>query len=221
MKNKILIIVAILLWVLSLFAIYKFAYNKSKNTSDLLNTNIEYVDSLKTYNKFYSDAKFNELKETNKVLYDSLKKYKDQIDYLVQFTYEKDNTSGKVIIVKQDKKDTIYSEPKDFVYESEPNDTFTYKLTINSEKEPNYYKLDTKFKEQFTIVNKSDENGKNHITIQGDNQGEISDVTVHKKKETTKFKDRFVIGPAVTVGYDPFNNRIAAVCGISLTFKIN
>lgn len=224
MKNnlkKVCIIIGIVLWLLSLFAVYKVMHDKYTKTNDLLNHNLEYVDSLKTYNKYYDDSKFSDLKNINKELYDSLKQYKNQIDYLTQFTYEKENTSGKVVIIKQDNKDTIYSAPKDFVYESEPNDTFTYKLTINSEKEPNYYKLDTKFKEKFTLVNKTDDSGNNHLAIGSETKGDVSNVTVYKKKQSMKLVSRFAIGPAVTVGYDPFNKRVAAVCGVSLTFKLN
>lgn len=211
----------IVLWILSIVSVYYYMHKKYVSTENIINEDIEYVDSLKAYNKFYSESNFNELKEKNKSLYDSLKKYKDRIDYLVQFSYEKTSTSGKVVITKKENNDTTYAEPKDFVYESEPNDTFEYKITINSVKEPNYYKIDAKFKDKFTIVNKFDENGNNHISIQGDDKGNVSDVTVYKKKKTTKFIDRFAIGPAITVGYDPFNKKMAAVCGVSLTFKIN
>lgn len=232
------VIIIIILWLLSLFLVYKFALNKFNKTNDLLNnnTNIEYVDSNKTYNKFYNETTFNDLKNTNKTLYDSLKQYKNQIDYLTQFTYTKTYSTGKIItsnkqnngiinnnitLNKKDTTTTIYSiKPKDYIYTSEPNDTFTYKLTINAEKEPNYYLLDAKVKEKFTLVNKTDDNGNNHITIQGNNKGDITDVTTYKKKQTTPFLKRFAVGPAVTVGYDPFNNRVTAVCGVSLTFNL-
>ena len=57
---------------------------------------IEYYDSLNTYNKLYYDKSFSSLEKENKQLYDSLKRYKDQISYLVQFTHEKDYNTGNI-----------------------------------------------------------------------------------------------------------------------------
>lgn len=227
-KNNILIILGIILWIISLCLVYFLTTSQLNKTNDLLNkNNVEYVDSNKTYNKFYNETTFNELKNNNKTLYDSLKQYKSQIDYLTQFAYTKTYSTGKIITNKQNNNtnnnQNIINDslkPKDYIYTNEPNDTFTYKLTINAEKEPNYYILDTKLKEKFTLVNKTDDNGNNHITIQGDTKGDITNVTTYKKKQNTPFLKRFAVGPAVTVGYDPFNNRVTAVCGISLTFNL-
>lgn len=186
--------------------------------SKIISDGTEYVDSNKVYNKIYSDEDFKSLKKENKELYDSLKSSKDRIDYLLRFKYSKSYSSGKVEI-KKGTVSNVISEPTDYVYESSPNDSFEYKLTINSEKEPNYYKLDTKFKEMFTVINKN-ENGMNHITIQGNGKGDVGDVTTFNKKQKTKFLDRFAIGPSVTFGYDPFNKKVGGVVGVSLTYNI-
>jgi len=202
-----------------------FSHTEYKNSKKLVEE-VEYYDSLNNYNKIYYNKKFDELKKENKQLYDSLKKSKSQIEFLVQFTHEKEYETGKVII----KKDTIYRdslieiklpEPKNFEYTSEPNDTFSYKLTINSSLEPNWYSIKAKTKNKFTIVNKQDsEDGPNHITIGSNTGGITSDVTVFHKKQKRKIWDRVSIGPSVTAGYDAVNKQWGIMAGASVTFDL-
>ena len=183
---------------------------------------IDYVDSLHQYNKYFYEKKFSELKKTNKELYDSLKKYKDKIDYIVQFYHEKEYNTGQVhtkpTIVDTDKQDSMKVDTpmiaKTYEYFTEPNDTFQYKLRINSYTEPNWYSLNAKVKNKFTIVNK-EEGGMNHTTIQPNNGGTISDVTVWKKKEKRSFWDRLSIGPGATLGYDPLRKEWGMTVGIT------
>ena len=216
-NQHLLFIVVVLISIVSTFLVTKKCSN-SLDRNKIIDKEIEYVDSNKTYNKIHMDAEFSKLKKENKELYDSLKKSRDIIDYLVQFDYEKSYSSGKV--ETSNKKDNASASiSRDYVYNSEPNDSFEYKLTINSEKEPNYYQLDTKFKQRFTIVNEHD-NGMNHTTIKEDGKGDISNVTVFHKKEKKKFIDRFAVGPSITVGYDPLNKNMGCMVGVSLTFNI-
>lgn len=184
---------------------------------------IEYIDSLKNYHKVFYDKKFSALKKENKELYDSLKKYKDKVDFLIQFKYEKEYSTGIVKIVH----DTVSIErtgdsfAQTFEYQSEPNDTFSYNLKINSEAEPNWYSLDVRTKEQFTIVNKkNDGSDLNEFSLETDGHGTISDVTVFSKKRKTKVWDRFSVGPTVGVGYDPINNKIGATIGVGITYDL-
>ena len=187
---------------------------------------IEYYDSLNTYNKLYYDKSFSSLEKENKQLYDSLKRYKDQISYLVQFTHEKDYNTGN-IATKPISVDTLHdtiivNEPlvsKTYEYQSQPNDTFQYKLKVNSYTEPNWYNLQAKVKNKFTIVNKEDGNGGNHITIGSENGGVISNVTAYKKKKS--FWKRFVVGPSVTAGYDPINRNFGVTVGVGVTYDLN
>ena len=227
LKNKKCLanIVFLILWIVSIFFLVKCSNNQIKESKKLVEE-IEYKDSLNRYNKIYYEGKFKDLKKSNKELYDSLKKYKNQVSYLVQFNYEKEYDTG--IIHTQVKKeivhDTVFTKEelvaRTFEYFSEPNDTFQYNLKINSEKEPNWYSLKTKFKEKFTIVNKEDGNGMNHITIGSDNGGDINNVTVFKKKEKRKFVDRIGIGPAVTAGYDPINRNFGVMVGVGITYDL-
>ena len=60
---------------------------------------IEYLDSLNKYHKVFYDRKFNELRKENRQLYDSLKQYKDKVDFLLRFKYEKEYGTGIVEIV--------------------------------------------------------------------------------------------------------------------------
>lgn len=216
-NQHLLFIVVVLISIVSTFLAAKKCSN-SLDGNRIIDKEIEYVDSNKTYNKIHMDAEFSKLKKENKELYDSLKKSRDIIDYLIQFDYEKSYSSGKVETSSKNDNASV-SISHDYVYESEPNDSFEYKLTINSEKEPNYYQLDTKIKQRFTIANEHDK-GMNHTTIKEDGKGDISNVTVFHKKEKKKFIDRFAVGPSITVGYDPLNKNMGCMVGVSLTFNI-
>ena len=215
--------VLIIIWIVSIFMIAKCSNDKIRKSKKLVDE-IEFKDSINRYNKIYYESTFKDLKKTNKELYDSLKKYKDQVSYLVQFKYEKQYDTGIIHIKKEKVHDTVLVKEqliaKTFEYSSEPNDTFQYNLKINSEKEPNWYSLKTKFKDKFTIVNKEDGNGMNHITVGSNNGGDISNVTVFKKKEKRGFKDRLGIGPAVTAGYDPINRNFGLMVGVGITYDL-
>jgi len=201
--------------------------NKQYESSKKLIEEVEYYDSLNNYNKIYYSKTFKELKKENKELYDSLKQYKDKIDFIVQFTHEKEYETGKIEtkpnIVDSIVFDTIkISETlmaKTYEYNSELNDTFQYKLNVNSYTEPNWYSLNVRTKNKFTIVNK-EEDGINHITIGSNNNGNISNVTVFNKKGKRKFLSRFSVGPSFTAGYDIVNKQWGIMAGASVTFDL-
>lgn len=203
-----------------------YAYGAYEHTNRLIEE-VEYYDSLNNYNKIYYSKTFSSLRKENRELYDSLKKCKDKLDYVIQFTYEKDYNTGKKnskpTIIHDSIHDTItIKEPlvaKTYQYMSEPNDTFQYKLNVNSFIEPNWYSIQAKVKNKFMIVNK-EEGGANHITIKPENGGTITDPTVWKKKEKRNFLDRLSFGPGVTAGYDPINKQWGIMVGASVTFKL-
>jgi hypothetical protein len=230
LKNKkcIINLAIIIALIAALGFIVKCLYDKMIETKKLAEQ-IEYIDSLNKYNKIYYDTSFNSLKKTNKELYDSLKCYKDEISYLIQFKHEKEYNTGQVNnkpTVKDsqkvgDKPITIQPIAKTYEYKSEPNDTFQYKLQVNSLTEPNWYKLNAKVSQKFTIVNKEDGNGGNHITIDPhDGNSTITDVTTFKKENKKKFWDRFSFGPGVTAGYDPINKRFGLVVGVTAAYDL-
>ena len=196
--------------------------SRQYESSKKLIEEVEYYDSLNNYNKIYYSKTFKELKKENKELYDSLKQYKDKIDFIVQFTHEKEYETGK-IETKPNIVDSIkISETlmaKTYEYNSEPNDTFQYKLNVNSYTKPNWYSLNVRTKNKFTIVNK-EEGGVNHTTIGSNNGGTISDVTLFNKKEKRKFLSRFSVGPSVTAGYDIINKQWGIMAGASVTFDL-
>ena len=188
---------------------------------------IEYTDTTGAYNKLYYESKFKELKKQNRELYDSLKKYKDRIDYIVQFYHEKEYNTGQVTTKPKVKDSIVYDTvpvtipqiARTYEYTSEPNDTFQYKLNVNSFTEPNWYSIQAKVKNKFTIVNK-EEGGINHITINPENGGTITNPTVWKKSDKRTFWNRFSFGPGVTAGYDPINKQFGVVVGASATFDL-
>lgn len=220
MKNKCLIIVLSLLLVIA--ALIGYTHYKIENSYKKINE-IEFKDSLNKYNKIYYETTINELKKTNKQLYDSLDASKNMIDFLIQFNAKQEYKTGKVII----KHDTTYidttkvKDAKTFEYSNvNPNDTMNYKLKINSSEEPNWYSLDISTSTKYTIVNKDYGNNTNHITIDGGgNATDISNVTVFKKKKKT-FWSRFGVGPSVTAGYDVINKNFGVMPGVSVTYDL-
>jgi hypothetical protein len=201
--------------------------NHQYNESKRLIEEVEYYDSLHRYNKIYYSETFKSLKNKNKELYDSLKQYKDKIDYIVQFYHEKKYNTGQ-IHTKPNIIDSVvyYTVPvtvppiaKTYEYTSEPNDTFQYKLNVNSFTEPNWYSINAKVKNKFTIVNK-EENGQNHITIDPENGGTISNPTIYKRENKRKVWSRFSVGPSVTAGYDVVNKQWGVMAGASVTFDL-
>ena len=204
------------------FVFGTIAIKRTNNTRDIIE-NIEYVDSTNTFNKIYYDTQISNLKKKNKELYDSLKTCRDQITYLVQFKYEKKYSTGKVLTKpnkKDEKKENADTVSTTYEYANSEKDTLNYVLKINSQKEPNWYLLDVTVSDKFTIVNKSGDDGMNLITINGENHGDISDVTVFKKKDKSyKLKDHIYTGPTVTAGYDMLNNNFGVMVGWSVGYK--
>lgn len=201
--------------------------NKQYNNSKRLIEEVEYYDSLNRYNKIYYSKEFSSLKKENKQLYDSLKQYKDKIDYIVQFYHEKEYNTGHVHTKPNIIDSVVYDTvpmiipqiAKTYEYITEPNDTFQYKLDVNSFTEPIWYSMNVKVKNKFTIVNK-EENGMNHIVIDPENGGTITNPTVFKKDKKRTFVDRFAIGPSVTGGYDLVNKQWGIMIGVSATFDL-
>ena len=198
-----------------------FYTNRISNDTKKYIEEIEYLDSLESYHKIYYEKTFSHLRKENKQLYDSLRSQKDRIDFLVEFTHEKEYNSGKVIV----KHDTVYKdlglEPKTFTYKGEKNDTIDYTLTINSLVEPNWYQFQAKVKNKFTIVDKNqDGDDVSIITIKPNNGGNVSNVTVFNKKEKRKLKDRFAVGPTANVGYDVLHNDLSITVGIGIAFDL-
>lgn len=182
---------------------------------------IEFIDSTKAYNQIYYEKTIKDLKKENRILYDSLLSKDKRIDYLIQFTAKKEYNTGKVEIKPKEENADSISEAKTYEYMNEKNDTLSYTLRINSYTEPNWYSLNIKTSDKYTIVNKENGEGINHVTINNNNGGNtISDVTVFKKKEKTKFKDRLIIGPSITAGYDPLNKNVGVMVGVSVTFDM-
>ena len=223
-KNKCFYAVLVLLAIICGLA---WISHKKYVDSKKLIEEVEYYDSLNHYNKIFYSKTFSALKKENKHLYDSLKEYKDKIDYIVQFYHEKEYNTGKVISKPKIKDSIVYDTvpvtipqvAKTYEYTSEPNDTFQYKLNVNSLTEPKWYSIETKVKNKFTIVNK-EENGINHTTIGSENGGTISDVTVFKKKNKKNVFKRFSIGPGVTAGYDPINKQWGVMAGVTGSFDL-
>lgn len=202
-----------------------FVCKKSDHTKELVD-GIEAIDSTNTYSKVYYDTEISNLKKKNKELYDSLQINRDKVSYLLQFKYQKEYSTGVIHVkdknqtsTEQTTIPTIEEKDSTYTYSSVPNDTMMYKLQVNSSREPNWYSLNVKMSDRFTIVNKSDDNGLNVITIDPQNNGSISDVTTFKKKQKKTFFQHFHVGPSVTAGYDPINKQWGVMIGVGVTIR--
>lgn len=201
--------------------------HKEYTHSKKLVEEVEYYDSLHRYNKIYYSKAFSALKKENKQLYDSLKQYKDKIDFILEFTHESSHHTG-VVTTKPTVKDSAVHDTvplivpqiaRTYEYKGEQTDTFQYKLNVNSYTEPLWYSLDVKVKNKFTIVNK-EVDGTNHLVIDPHGNGTVDDVTVfHKDKKKTVW-DRISVGPSVTAGYDVINHQWGIMGGISVTYNL-
>lgn len=214
-------VLAIVFCLMILYLLKSFNDQRNRLANELIKT--EYTDKNGTYHNVYVENDFKALKKENRELYDSLKKYKKQISDILQFRYTKRYITNKVSktpisvnVVEVNKLDTI----KIFEYQNGTTDSIKYNLQIASTVEPKWHKLDITVNDELTVVNKKGDNGINHLTIDSNNKGTITDVTVFKKKETKGFWKRFKAGPSTTVGYDPINKRFGTAIGIGIMFDI-
>lgn len=207
------VIIGILFCVIAFLSVK--IYNMNKQSKICIEQIHKHDDDTGRYSVIFHDQTIASLKKTNKDLYDSLQVYKDKVEYLLKFKYEKEYSTGTVTI-DTTKKDT--SDVKVFEYGNNNNDTLNYRLKIGSTVEPKWYKLDLKLSNEFTIVNKRDGN-LNETTIFPSNNGNIKDVTVFKKKNS--FWNNFSIGPSVNAGYDIINKQFGVNVGFSITYKLN
>jgi hypothetical protein len=179
---------------------------------EIKNTNKENQASFVHY-----EQEIDNLSKLNKNLYDSLKIYKNQIDYLVQFKYEKKYDTG--VIRTDTVKEIIHNKDsviKTYEYVN-TNDTLAYNLKIGSAEKPEWYSLDFKVSDQFTIVNKKFDNF-NKTDIESN--GIIDDVTILKKKEKKNLFDNISIGPSITMGYDIAKKEPEFIVGFSITYDL-
>lgn len=179
---------------------------------EIKNTNKENQTSFVHY-----EQEIDNLSKLNKNLYDSLKIYKNQIDYLVQFKYEKKYDTG--VIRTDTVKEIIHNKDsviKTYEY-ANTNDTLVYNLKIGSAEKPEWYSLDFKVSDQFTIVNKKFDNF-NKTDIESN--GIIDDVTILKKKEKKNLFDNISIGPSITMGYDIAKKEPEFIVGFSITYDL-
>lgn len=206
---------AILLFIIA-FLCYK-VYTLSESSEIHYLQMCEHEEKNK-FNIIFYDQTIENLKKSNRELYDSIKMYKEEIDYLVKFKYNKDYIFDTVFIEKEN--DLNMENEQVFEYKSKPNDTLNYTLQIGSLYEPNWYKLKLMVSEDFTITNKRYDD-KNATNITTNSNANITDVTAFKKKEKNKFIDNFFFGPSITAGYDIINNDIGLVVGVSFGYKID
>lgn len=207
------IIIAVLFVIIGFLSLQLYKLNTK--TEIQIKQIHKHDEDTKRYTAIYYDQTIESLKKTNEELYDSIKIYKKQIDYLVQFKYQKTYVIDTVYC------DTTTAKKEDiktFEYKNEPNDTLSYTLTVGSEKEPSWYKLNVDVSEEFTIINKK-EGDLNITTIDPTNKGNISDVTI-MKQDKSSFFDNFAFGPSITAGYDVVNNNFGIMVGVSMTYKI-
>ena len=215
-KKSILIIISCIVAILCLLVVY-FNY-KARNSA--LKT-IETTESEGKYTQMYYEREFNALKKENRELYDSLKNQKDNISSVVRFKYKNKYFTDTVFVNNNVNIPEIVRELPDntYTYSSE-SDTLSYRLQVNSKVEPNWYMLQAEVNDEFTIVNKEYANGQQMTVIESQDHGEISDITAWQKPNKRKWYQRFAVGPAVSVGYDPVNRNVGITIGVGVTYDL-
>lgn len=215
------LIVNILLTLVIIFLGYQ-VYNKNQmideQTVQLSSKNEDKKNTTIVY-----EQKLESLKKNNKSLYDSLKIYKEHIDYLAQFKYKKKYVVRDTITkVKFDTINNIIPQTvNEYIYSNKnTNDTLNYQLKIGSAIQPNWYELNLEVSDKFTLVNKKVDNV-NETTIEtSSNNTQINDVTILKTKENKTLKDKIAIGPSITTGYCLNNKNLDMMVGVSITIDI-
>ena len=211
------IIYFILICVIFLLSYTSYKLYKKTQQEIVLIEELKNVNNDNQVSFIHYEQEIDNLSKMNKELYDSLKVYKNQIDYLVQFKYEKKYDTGIV------KTDTIVeivhnndSVVKTYEYFA-TNDTLNYNLKIGSKEKPEWYSIKFDVTDKFTIVNKKfDSFNKTDI----ESNGIISDVTILKKKEKKNIFDNVSIGPSLTMGYDIAKKEPEFIIGVSITYDI-
>lgn len=217
---------AVSILLLALICILLMKMCSMSNGGGTPGTIVTPTDSTHTTTIISNSEEFKALKKKNKELYDSLKKYKDNVQYVVQFKYKKEYVVDTVYVAKEQGDVFAYDDNhelvalKDSVYEYKSDqDTINYNLKIASKVEPTWYSMNLGVSERFTIVNKQ-YGDQNVTTIHTDGEGEVTDVTTFNKKKKTNIWERFAIGPSVSGGYDVVNKKVGVQIGVGVTYNL-
>ena len=216
MRNNVNYLSYLLLVLAVAFLTYQNYKINKEIDMELITLKDEYKKN-KIHSTIYYDRVIESLKKTNKELYDSVKIFKDKIDYLIEFKYSKKYKIDTVYIDTTNVKENI--KINTFEYFNTKNDTLNYILKIGSVEEPNWYSLNLSVSDKFTIINKRD-GELNNTTIKPQNKGDIEDVTVIKTKKRKKILDRIAVGPSISVGYDFAKKEPEVMLGVSATFNM-
>lgn len=196
----------IIQWLLIIVLLVSCIYISKKNSD--LNDSIEFKMG-NTYTKIYDSQKIESLKNENKTLYDSIKHLKN-VESVVEIRYKYVYETDTIFV-----KDNIGNNDSIYHYSSK-SDTLSYDLDISA-KQVYWHKLNFMLNNKFLIVTK-EKDGKVETNIQTD-VGTIDNTTIWHRKNKT-FKDRFIIGPQVGVGYDLINKNPGLYVGIGVTYDL-
>lgn len=194
-------------WVLIIVLLIACFYIGKKNHT--LSNSMEYKMG-NTYTKIYDSQKIEALKTENKKLYDSIKHLKN-VESVVEIKYKYVYKTDTVFVNNNNitNNDSIY-------HYSSNTDTISYNLDISG-REIFWHKLDFTLNNRFLIVTK-EKDGKVETNINTD-IGSVESTTMWHKKNKT-FKDRFILGPQVGVGYDLFNKKPGLFIGFGVTYDL-
>lgn len=193
-------------WVLIIVLLIACFYIGKKNHT--LSNSMEYKMG-NTYTKIYDSQKIEALKSENKKLYDSIKHLKN-VESVVEIKYKYVYKTDTVFVNNNiTNNDSIY-------HYSSNTDTISYNLDISGI-EIFWHKLDFTLNNRFLIVTK-EKDGKVETNINTD-IGSVESTTMWHKKNKT-FKDRFILGPQVGVGYDLFNKKPGLFIGFGVTYDL-
>ena len=210
-KNMKILLIDIIQYIIIIILGVVCVLQSIRNKNDVQELQ-EFVTEKGDYNQVYFDMKLSELKKANEELYDSIQKYKD-IEYALRLELSKKYQIDtiKTDSIKPNEHVNVYT------FENNPNDSIHYMLQLGSTVKPKWYTLDLKIHETLFLYNRK-QYEVNQAIIDSKNNFEITDATFYHKPTKKKFKDRFVFGPQLNVGYDVFRGNLALTVGVGITF---
>lgn len=201
---------SILIALLILFNIGTFLFFNRKLSNSAVETSISQIDGNKA-KVLHQDKSLSELKKENRNLYDSIKNVKSNLESATEIRYKYKYVTDTIFV-----DNTKIHQDSVYTFEENKNNIKT-EVEVKAS-DVKWVRVKSEIVDTLQIYNLK--YGKNNVTniTSSNNNLEIQQVTSFKRK--TKFMDRFVIGPTVSVGFSPITKSFDTHIGVGITYKL-
>lgn len=159
----------------------------------------------------HKDKSIGELKKEDRPLYDSIKKYGDKVETVYKLKYIYKHSTDTIFL--DTTKNTTFV---DSIYTYQHNtDSVSTKIQVKGVS-VDWIKVDTQLNDSLTLINIR-ERDNNLTKVTSKNNSTIVNETSWRRKE--RFRDKFVVGPTIGLGYGINNKKIDLFVGVSITYK--